>query len=148
MTQRAPVPSFPAAPPTYDARNEAQFRQTVERAIQEVLRFVAQPRVASVTLPSGSSNDYAIGDWTSVLRVTPDAAASTLTGLAGGLSARNVLIVNVGSTNLVLAHASASSVAGNRFLAETGADVTLGANDAADVLYDATTERWRILPQT
>lgn len=145
---RAPSPSFPRPGETYDPRNEAEFRLSVERAIHQAIQFVVQPRVASVTLPSGSSNDYEIGDWTTILRVTPDAAASSLTGLAGGITARNVLIVNVGSTNLTLAHQSASSAAGNRFLAETGADVVLGANDAADVLYDATTERWRILPQT
>lgn len=144
---RAPQPTFPQPSPTYDVRNEAEFRRTVERALQEVIRFVVQPHVASVTLPA-SSNDYDAGEFTSILRVTPDGAGSTITGLAGGIPARNILVVNVGSTNLTLAHASASSVAGNRLLAETGSDVVLGANDAADLLYDATTERWRILPQT
>ena len=145
---RAPVPSFPAPSESYDARNEAEFRRAVERAIQEAIRYVIQPRVASVTLPSGSSNDYEVGEWTSILRVSPDAAGSTLTGVAGGITARNILVVNVGSTSLTLAHQSASSTAGNRLLAETGADVVLGANDAVDILYDATTERWRILPLT
>jgi hypothetical protein len=54
------------------------------------------------------------------------------------------LIVNVGSNNIVLKHEDTNSTAGNRFLNSTGADITLSANQAADVIYDSTTQRWRV----
>lgn len=54
------------------------------------------------------------------------------------------VIINVGSNNIVLVHESASSTAANRFLNSTGADITLSANQAADVIYDGTSARWRV----
>ena len=53
-------------------------------------------------------------------------------------------MVNVGSFDLVLKHQDAGSVAANRFLNSTGADITLTPNQAADIIYDATTARWRV----
>lgn len=53
------------------------------------------------------------------------------------------VIVNVGSNNITLKHEDAASTAANRFLNSTGADIVLSANQAADVIYDATTQRWR-----
>lgn len=54
------------------------------------------------------------------------------------------LITNVGSSDIVLKHESVSSVAANRFLNSTAADITLSANQAVDVIYDGTTARWRV----
>ena len=54
------------------------------------------------------------------------------------------LIVNVGSNNITLKHESASSTAANRFLNSTGADIVLSANQAADMIYDSTSQRWRV----
>jgi hypothetical protein len=66
-------------------------------------------------------------------------------GNASPLEGQLMLIVNVGSNDLVLAHDSASSTnTDRRFLCSTGADITLTANQAADVLYDKTTLRWRV----
>lgn len=53
-------------------------------------------------------------------------------------------LCNVGSNNIVLVNQSASSTAARRFLTNTGADITLGANEAATMWYDSTTARWRV----
>lgn len=54
------------------------------------------------------------------------------------------LIVNVGAQNIVLKNQDANSTDVNRFLNSTGADITLAAEQAADVIYDMTTARWRV----
>lgn len=72
-------------------------------------------------------------------------ASRTVTGLSNSqVDGQEHLIVNVGSNNIVLSHQNASSSAGNRFLNSTGADITLAANEAADIIYDNTTGRWRV----
>lgn len=54
------------------------------------------------------------------------------------------MIINVGSNNIVLKHEDANSTAANRFLNSTGADITLSANQAADLYYDEQNTRWRV----
>lgn len=73
-------------------------------------------------------------------------ASRNVTGLnmAGNIDGVFAVIVNVGSNNIVLKHQDTGSTAANRFLCSTGADITLAANDAADILYDGTTQRWRV----
>lgn len=72
-------------------------------------------------------------------------ASRTVTGLGNSqVDGQEHVIVNVGSNSIVLSHQNASSSTGNRFLNSTGADITLAANEAADIVYDNTTSRWRV----
>lgn len=107
------------------------------------IRF--DPRTPS-TITSDEDN-YSVPVTGYFIRLATD-ASRTLTGLTfggGGVGNGQVhLLVNVGSNDLVLAHQNASSTAGNRFLNSTGADITLSANQAADLIYDGTTQRWRV----
>jgi hypothetical protein len=77
-----------------------------------------------------------------VLRLSSDATRN-LTGLSGGGSGRVVALVNVGSNQIVLIDASASSSAVNRFA--FGSDTTLDAGESALLWYDATDSRWKLL---
>jgi hypothetical protein len=90
-------------------------------------------------------NDYDIGNY-NILRLTSD-AVRTLTGLQGGKAGRWVILVNVGSNNIVLAHQSASSNAANRIISPTAANYTLTASSGSSAFcyYDAVTDRWRVL---
>lgn len=70
-------------------------------------------------------------------------AAIDVTGMVRGqVDGQTHLIVNVGSNNITLKH-DVTSTAANRFLNSTGADIVLSPNQAADVIYDTTTQRWR-----
>jgi len=81
-------------------------------------------------------------------------SAASLTGIAppsGGthVDGRMVRVYNVGTANLTLAHNSASSAAANRMFNSTGADIVLGPNDYAELIYDATSNGsgaagWRV----
>lgn len=93
-------------------------------------------------------NDYAPTNFATntILRLDGGAADRNITGLAGGSDGLVRVLINIGSTNaLVLKDASASSSAANRFA--VGADITLGVNRAAILLYDSTSSRWRCIGQ-
>lgn len=108
----------------------------------------------SINSPSqitADQNNYTFsGSFGRYLRLSSDASRN-ITGLAntwGSLVTNwpgdTLTIINVGSNDIVLVHQSASSTATNRFLNSTGADITLSANQAADLFYDDTTQRWRV----
>lgn len=90
-----------------------------------------------------------------LIRVTTDASRN-ITGLAftknwAGASTASphqsgdcYTLVNVGSFNVVLVNQSASSTAANRFLTDTGSDITLIPKESAYFIYDATTARFRV----
>jgi hypothetical protein len=77
-----------------------------------------------------------------VLRLSTDASRN-ITGLQGGADGRIIVIENIGSNDIVLKDESGSSSAGNRFA--LSADITLAADDAATLKYDATSTRWRCI---
>lgn len=92
---------------------------------------------------TADQNDYNFGTGT-FFRLSSDASRN-VTGLANGADGRMVYFVNVGANNIVLQNQNASSSAANRVITGTGADVTLAADNAATLIYDATTQRWRML---
>lgn len=86
----------------------------------------------------------------SYLRLSSD-AARTITGLPCPSldpqqnAGRRLTIVNVGSHGITLAHQSASSSAQRRIICPGAVDITLASFDYADLIYDGTTGRWRVL---
>lgn len=99
--------------------------------------------LSPAALSAGNNNNYDAGE-ARVLRLSADAAGSTLTGITKGWEGRRIQIVNVSANSLTVAHSTASSAV-NQFVSPTGADVVLGQNDAAEALYDDTSDRWRIV---
>lgn len=88
-------------------------------------------------------NNYAPGV-ARYYRLSTD-ASRTLTGLAvSQVGGQECWILNAGSNPVVLSNQNGSSTAANRFLTNTGADITLAANEVAMLVYDSTTSRWRV----
>lgn len=90
---------------------------------------------------TANQNDYNPGTGV-YFRLSSDASRD-ITGIANGVDGRRITLANVGTNDIVLKNADANSTAANRLLTGTGADVTLGADDSAELIYDATTSRWR-----
>lgn len=90
---------------------------------------------------TSNQDDYDPGDAT-FYRLDAD-AARTITGISNGSSGRHLILVNVGSFNITLENQSLSSIAVNRFITGTGADVVLAPDERVEATYDAVTERWR-----
>lgn len=74
------------------------------------------------------------------LRLSTDASRD-LTGIAGGVEGRLLILHNVGAQNLVLKDESASSTAANRFALTS--DITLPGDESTQIQYDSTSSRWR-----
>lgn len=97
---------------------------------------------------TASQNDYEpAGAFSTadLVRVSLSAGLS-ITGLALSTARlKRKLILNTTDSVLTLPHESASSAAGNRFLTPDGTDIQLQRNGWADVMFDASTNRVRVL---
>lgn len=100
--------------------------------------------VASPAQITADQNDYALAAPTKYFRLDTD-ASRTITGFGNGAAGREVVIVNVGANNLVIANENAGSAAANRIITGTAGDITLSADDTATLFYDGTTQRWRVI---
>jgi hypothetical protein len=93
---------------------------------------------------TADQNDYSLPT-ADVVRLSASAARN-VTGFAAGSSGRALLLVNVGSFAITLKHQSTSSSAANRLVVPWAGDYVMDANGgAALVIYDATTQRWRVV---
>lgn len=106
-----------------------------------MLNRLVSPPTSPATI-TADQNNYAPTP-ARITRVASD-AARTITGLVAGLDGEVRQFINVGSNNIILAHESGSSTAANRFLTTTAASVTVAANGAVGLVYDGTTQRWRV----
>lgn len=95
----------------------------------------------AVTLANGANNDIAIGT-ASWLRITGPVAGFSVSGFAGGMEGR-VLVLNNAVAQVMTITNDATSSAANRILTQTGADVVLRAGrSSAWFVYDAVDSRW------
>ena len=102
------------------------------------------------TLAAGDNNNVAVGTGT-ILRLTADAGGSTITGLSGASISphmRRIMLVSIGAGALTIGHQDTASTAANRIISATAADVVLGQDDSAELVYDPITLRWRIVNVT
>jgi len=91
---------------------------------------------------TGNTNNWAVNT-NSFVRYTADGAYN-LTGIVAGVDGQRMTLINVSATTMTLKHEDASSTDVNRFLMTTGADVAMTENTMVDMIYDATTGRWRV----
>jgi hypothetical protein len=70
--------------------------------------------------------------------------APSATGFDGGTTGRRIVVMSVGGP-LELKHEASSSLAANRIDTGTGADVTIAQGGASWLLYDSTSQRWRLV---
>jgi hypothetical protein len=91
---------------------------------------------------AATENDYA-GAVGSFARLTPNAANTSLTGIAGGADGRRLTIVNLGNAVIIVQNQDAGSAAANRIITTTLAATVIPAEGSMSLIYDATTQRWR-----
>lgn len=125
------------------------FHQTGRRT----LRGVDAHEPLSPAALAANVNDYSPATGNSMRQVwridTDGSGPYNITGIAVQQSADTQWITNVHATDsILLQHQNAGSVAANRIISPTGADLTLGPNESALLWYDSTTTRWRILYTT
>lgn len=127
-----------------DAASGTTKKTTLADLLKVVFASFALSGDISPAQITSNQDDYNPTDLatSSVLRLSTDASRN-LTSIAGGADGRVLLILNVGSNNLVLKDDDGSTgTAANRFA--LSGDVTLGGDQGAIVWYDSTSSRWRI----
>lgn len=106
-------------------------------------------RIAPTTLGNGDNNDYApAGFADSNLVVATGGTSSKITGIAGGTAGRQLTLCYA-TTSFTIEGGNAGSSAANRFASEVPV-TTIGPTGASgipcvQILYDATTARWRVV---
>lgn len=121
-----------------------RIRKLEEDARQSGANFPVFDLSSENTPPqiTADQNDYEPGNY-DVLRLSSD-ANRTISGIAGGMKGRCLTLWNVGNYSLSLSNQSSSSLAVNRILSSTGANVTIAPNGKKELYYDYTTLRWRL----
>jgi len=79
-----------------------------------------------------------------VLRLTGPVLAWSITGIAGGLNGRMVMLINRTGTTVTLKNSDANSLAPNQF-DFNGSDFSLLNNKSIVLYYDSGDQRWRRL---
>jgi hypothetical protein len=103
--------------------------------------------VTSVSI-TASADDYTLPEADIYRLDNPTTNTITLSGLATATAFSPKLLVNVStgsSSTLTLLHQNTNSTAVNRLVNSQGTDYAIAPDAAALVMYDSTTERWRIL---
>ena len=94
-------------------------------------------------LLTGSPNNN-MREWA---RITGNATTSVITGIDAG-SAQDgdaFTLTNVGAETILLSHQDTGSTAANRIITPDGQNYVLSENRSANIRYDATTARWRVI---
>jgi hypothetical protein len=99
--------------------------------------------VVSPAQITANQDDYAGCNNSLVCRIDLD-ADRTITSLAAPVAGRSLIVWNISAFVLTLDDAAATGTAANRILSTDGADLPIGQNQGAFVVYDGTTLRWRV----
>ena len=99
-------------------------------------------RAGAFTAVNGNNNNINIGG-TSFIRITGPTAAFSITGIAGGVDGKVVILYNAAATyNMTIANENTNSTATNRITTLTGSGVVTTGVGAITLIYDSTASRW------
>lgn len=143
-----------AAPPPYDEATDTGELTFAVSHQGGVIGRVAQLRGSvrlmselSVSLGASVNNFSPAGlAGANTMRLTPTAAAVSITGLAGGTSGRIMVVQNMSAAlTLTLTHEDALSLAANRFVCPGAVALVIPVSGNTLLRYDGPTSRWRPL---
>ena len=93
---------------------------------------------------SSGLNDIDVGPY-SFIRIDGATADYEITGIAGGVDGRILILYNNSDRRLRFKHESASSQAANRIINPEEGDVNIRRYGGTIFIYDATALRWRVI---
>ena len=143
------ISALPAGTATADAivpATNAAGTTTEKVTIGSIVGLARTNVVESPAEITANTNNYEPGAGKDIFRLTADAARN-ITGIVARNDGDAILLINVDSTDAItLKHASADSTEANRILVPWEGDYVLSAKGGAALLmYDGTTDRWRVI---
>jgi len=108
--------------------------------------FVNVPRFSITTPAQIIANQVAYdGGMFGVWRISSDIAGRSIQGILAGREGAGLRLINVGANSINLTNEDAGApVAADRVITGTGATIAIAADDTVELIYDATTARWRV----
>ncbi len=107
---------------------------------------LAADLVLSIRTPvqiTGNVDDYGTG--TTVIQRVSASGAFNITGFAGGVDGRMIIVTNIGASVITLLHISVASVTENRMNLPNATNIILNQNDVAGLFYDGALSRWKAI---
>jgi hypothetical protein len=95
-------------------------------------------------LANGNNNDITCGG-RSFVKITGPTGAFSITGVANGFDGKRLVIYNSVAQNMTIEYDDANSVAANRIITMTGADLVSTAAASVELIYDADASRWIVI---
>jgi hypothetical protein len=94
------------------------------------------------TTSTGNLDDFDFDD-ASRIRANGSSAA-VFRGLLAGTAGQTVVITNINTSTVKVAHQDTNSAEANRIICPSTNGQIIGANGSITLVYDGTTERWRV----
>jgi hypothetical protein len=140
------LPSGSAAAGAIVPATNAAGTETQKVTIGSIVDLARTNTVESPAEITANRNNYEPGAGKDIFRLTANAARN-ITGIVARNDGDAILLINVDSTDAItLKHASADSTEANRILVPWEGDYVLAAKGGAALLvYDGTTDRWRVI---
>ncbi len=100
---------------------------------------------SSYTASNGANNDISVGRW-SFVRITGPTASYSITGVAGGVDGKTLILFNSTSQQITISNEDTGSTAADRIwtLNSTG-DIVIDGKAAIEMIYSAADSRWIVL---
>lgn len=140
------LPAGTAAAAAIVPATNAAGTETQKVEIGSIVSLARTNTVESPAEITANQNNYEPGAGKDIFRLTADAARN-ITGIVARNDGDAILLINVDSTDAItLKHASSDSTDVNRILVPWEGDYVLSAKGGAALLvYDGTTDRWRVI---
>lgn len=98
-------------------------------------------RIGSVACTNGSNNNVSIGG-VSFVRVSGPSSAFSITGIAGGVNGKVVILYNSTAVDMTIGNQNASSTTANRIICSDNVDAVVKQKGTAMLIYSSTDSRW------
>ena len=98
-------------------------------------------RITGLAVANGNNNDISVGAF-SFIRLTGPTAVFAITGIAGGVDGKVVILYNTSAQDMTIAHQSGSSTAANRIICSDNSDALVKQQGCATLIYSTTDSRW------
>jgi len=133
--------SIPTAAPVPTLVDPAKLRDWSRDLVAYLMRHLPQFLwlESRIVLANGGNNNVNCKGG-NVVHVTGPTGAFTITGFAGGVPGKQIIVHNFSSGTMTLANQSASSAVGNRITTFTGADAT--GVSVAILVWDNASQSW------
>ena len=133
--------TLPAAAPTASG-------QILSSTTAGVLSWATEGQTTTngITTPSaftGTQNNYALLSTSATVYRISGSSTPIINGIIAGADGRQISIINIGATSIIINHQNASATTTNRFILKSAAAATLATDGIITFIYDATTARWR-----